>query len=54
MTLDEQIKIFQVNPWLATFKARNANLKLLDDAEKRKKNSIDLRRAFTPASVDEK
>ena len=33
----EQINIFQVKAWLATFKARNANLKLLDDRRKRKK-----------------
>ena len=49
----KQIEIFQVKAWLATLKARNANLNLLDDdVEKRKKNSIDLRRAFTSASVD--
>ena len=35
------------------FKARNANLKLLDDRKKKKKNSsIDLQRAFASASVD--
>ena len=34
----EQIEIFRVKAWLATFKARNANLKFLDDnVEKRKK-----------------
>ena len=38
LILDEQMKIFQAKPWLATFIARNANLKLLDDdAEKTKK-----------------
>ena len=38
----EQIEIFQVKAWLATFKARNANLKLLDDdVEKRKKKQLD-------------
>ena len=52
--LDEQIKIVQVKPWPATFKARNANLKLLDDAEKRKRKTTrsTCGRAFTPASVD--
>ena len=51
---EQQIEIFQVKAWLAAFKARKANLKLLDDREKRKKknSSIDLRRAFTSASVD--
>ena len=33
----EQIEIFQVKAWLATFKARNANLKLLDYRRKKKK-----------------
>ena len=49
----EQIEIFQVKAWLATFKARNANWKLSDDCWKKKRNSsIDLPRAFTCASVD--
>ena len=51
----KQIEIFQVKAWLATFKAGNANLKLLGDRrfEKEKENSsIDLQRAFTSASVD--
>ena len=47
----KQIEIFPVKAWLATFKARNANLNLLDDVEKKKKNSIDLQRAFTSTSV---
>ena len=33
----KQIEIFQVKAWLATFKARNANLNVVDDIEKRKK-----------------
>ena len=33
----QQIEIFQVNAWLATFKARNTNLELLDDDGKKKK-----------------
>ena len=38
----EQIEAFQVKAWLATFKARNANLKLLDDnVEKEKKKQLD-------------
>ena len=38
----KQIEIFQVKAWLATFKARNANLNLLDDdVEKRKKTQLD-------------
>ena len=32
----EQIEIFQVKYWLDTFKARNANLKFLDDRRKKK------------------
>ena len=35
----EQIEIFQVKYWLATFKERNADLKLLDDCRKRKKKT---------------
>ena len=36
----EQIEIFLVKAWLVTFKARNANLKLLDDdVEKEKKTT---------------
>ena len=31
----EQIEIFQVKTWLATFKARNANLKFLDDCRRK-------------------
>ena len=50
-----QIEIFQVKAWPATFKATNVNLKLSDDRwkkTKKKNSSIDLRRAFTSASVD--
>ena len=32
----ERIEIFHVKAWLATFKARNANLKLLNDRRKKK------------------
>ena len=50
----EQIEIFQVKASLATFKKRNANLRLFDDHWKKKKNNslIDLRRAFTCAFVE--
>ena len=50
----EQIEIFQVKAWLATFRARNANLKLLDDRRKKiKENSpIDLRKTFTSTFVE--
>ena len=54
----KQIEILQVKVWLATFKAKNANLRLLVDrwkkkTKKNKKNSsIHLRRVFTPPSVD--
>ena len=36
----EQINIFQVKAWLSTFKARNANLKLLDNRRKKKKETF--------------
>ena len=36
MLFAEQIEIFQVKYWLDTFKARNANLKFLDDRRKKK------------------
>ena len=49
----EQINVFQVKAWQAAFKAWNANLKLLDDRRKRKKNcSTDLRRVVMSSSVD--
>ena len=52
----EQIEIFQVKAWLATFKARNANLKLLDDdVEKRKKKTTRSScggRSRLPPSID--
>ena len=37
----EQIENFQVKYWLDTFKARNANLKFLDDRTKKKKKQPD-------------
>ena len=52
----KQIEIFQVKAWLATFKARNANLNLLDDnvdKRKRKKTrSICGGRSHPPPSID--
>ena len=35
----EQIEIFQVKSWLVTFKARDANLKSLDDRRKKEKKT---------------
>ena len=37
----EQVEIFRVKAWLATFKARNTQLKLLDDRRKKKKKLLD-------------
>ena len=57
----EQIEIFQVKAWLATFKARNANVKLLDDdvkktkkKQKKKKTTPSTRggRSRPPPSID--